>query len=187
MCLLGRQYDFPESGSVMKWRDFAVITTAGSLFCALPKFKGGKSMFVQVLLLMAGFILLIKGADWFVDGASEIASKLRVPQIIIGLTIVAMGTSSPEAAVSIFAALTDSADITIGNIVGSNILNVLIILGLSAVITPLTVNKSTMQRDMPFLMGVSFLLLLQGWDGVISLFDGLVQLALFLPILFFCC
>ena len=94
-------------------------------------------MLIQVLLLIAGFILLVKGADWFVDGASAIAEKLKIPQLIIGLTIVAMGTSAPEAAVSISAALKGNADITIGNIVGSNIMNILIILGLSAAITPI--------------------------------------------------
>ena len=80
----------------------------------------------QMLLLALGFVLLVKGADWFVDGASGIAVKLRIPQLVIGLTIVAMGTSAPEAAVSISAALKGSADITIGNIVGSNILNIFI-------------------------------------------------------------
>ncbi len=136
-------------------------------------------MFIQVIILTAGFILLVKGADWFVDGASEIAAKLRIPQIIIGLTIVAMGTSAPEAAVSISAALKDSAEITIGNIVGSNILNILIILGLSAVIAPLTVNPGTVRRDLPFLAAVSLLLPIQGQDGVIRLSDGLLLLALF--------
>ena len=87
---------------------------------------------LEMLLLSLGFLLLVKGADWFVDGASGVAAKLRIPQLVIGLTIVAMGTSAPEAAVSISAALKGSADITIGNIVGSNILNILIILGLAA-------------------------------------------------------
>ena len=85
---------------------------------------------LQTLLLAAGFALLVKGADWFVDGAAGLAEKFRIPQLIIGLTIVAMGTSAPEAAVSISAALKGNADITIGNVMGSNILNILIILGL---------------------------------------------------------
>ena len=85
---------------------------------------------LQLLLLVIGFVMLVRGADWFVDGASGIASKLKIPQLVIGLTIVAMGTSAPEAAVSITAALKGSAGITIGNVVGSNILNILIILGL---------------------------------------------------------
>ena len=88
-------------------------------------------MILQVMILLAGFILLVKGADWFVEGAASIAKKLGVPQLIVGLTIVAMGTSMPEAAVSITAALNDNAGITIGNVVGSNILNILIILGIT--------------------------------------------------------
>ena len=92
---------------------------------------------LQVVLLAVGFGMLIKGADLFVEGTSGIARKFGIPQLVIGLTIVAMGTSAPEAAVSITAALKGNADITIGNIVGSNILNVLIILGVTAVITTL--------------------------------------------------
>ena len=89
---------------------------------------------LQLLLLALGFVFLVKGSDWFVDGAAGIANRFGIPQLIIGLTIVAMGTSAPEAAVSITAAFNGSADITIGNIVGSNILNVLVILGLSALV-----------------------------------------------------
>ena len=81
---------------------------------------------LQVGLLVLGFVLLMKGADWFVDGASKIADKLGVPQLVIGLTIVAMGTSLPEAAVSIASALSGSAELTIGNVVGSNIMNILL-------------------------------------------------------------
>ena len=142
-------------------------------------------MLIQVLLLIAGFILLVKGADWFVDGASAIAEKLKIPQLIIGLTIVAMGTSAPEAAVSISAALKGNADITIRNIVGSNIMNILIILGLSAAITPIAVEQSTIRRDMPFLLGISLLLIMQGWDGSITRFDGLIMLVLFAAYLIF--
>ena len=91
---------------------------------------------LQVFLLVLGFAMLIKGADWFVEGASGIARKLGIPQLVVGLTIVAMGTSAPEAAVSITAALKKNASIAIGNIVGSNIFNILFILGTTAVITP---------------------------------------------------
>lgn len=136
-------------------------------------------MLMQIIFLAAGFALLVKGADWFVDGASAIAEKLRVPQLIIGLTVVAMGTSAPEAAISISAALKGSADITIGNIVGSNILNILIILGLSAVLSPLAVDRGTIFRDLPFLIGISLLLLAQGWDGSVNIWDGILQLILF--------
>ncbi|MCI8514559.1 MAG: calcium/sodium antiporter [Lachnospiraceae bacterium] len=142
-------------------------------------------MFIQILLLMTGFALLVKGADWFVDGASAIAEKLQIPKLVIGLTIVAMGTSAPEAAVSISAALKGNADITIGNIVGSNILNILIILGLSAAIAPLAVEQNTIRRDMPFLLGIGLLLIVQGWDGSITRFDGLIMIILFVAYLVF--
>ena len=133
----------------------------------------------QFLLLVAGFVMLIKGADWFVDGASGIATKFGIPQLVIGLTIVAMGTSSPEAAVSISAAINGNADITIGNIVGSNILNIFIILGISALITTLAVAKSTMKYETPLMIAVTVLLLIQGLDGKIGLVDGIIMLAAF--------
>ena len=122
------------------------------------------NIILQALLLAFGFVLLVKGSDWFVDGASGIATRLRIPQLVIGLTIVAMGTSAPEAAVSISAALKGSADITIGNIVGSNILNILIILGLSSVITALAVAKSTVKVEIPIMIAITGLLLVQGLD-----------------------
>lgn len=136
-------------------------------------------MCLQIFLLALGFFMLIKGADWFVDGAAGIAEKFKIPQLIIGLTVVAMGTSAPEAAVSISSALKESADITIGNVVGSNILNVLIILGLSAVITPLAVGRTTIRYEIPFLLGITVLLFVQGIDGIISMLDGVIQLLFF--------
>ncbi len=134
---------------------------------------------LQIVLLALGFVMLVKGANWFVDGASNIAAKFKIPQLVIGLTIVAMGTSSPEAAVSITAALHGNAEITIGNVMGSNILNILLILGLSASISRLSVAKSTVWIEIPFLLLVSGLLYVQGLDGTISLLDGAIQLLLF--------
>ena len=133
---------------------------------------------IQVLLLALGFIMLIKGADWFVDGSASIAAKFGIPQPVIGLTIVAMGTSSPEAAVSITAAMNKNADITIGNILGSNILNIFVILGLSAAITTLAVAKSTIRYETPFMIGITLLLLLLGFDGKITFVDGIILIAL---------
>ena len=104
-------------------------------------------MFLQVIILLAGFLFLVKGADWFVEGAASIAKKLGIPQLIIGLTIVAMGTSMPEAAVSITAAINKNAGITIGNVVGSNILNIFIILGITAVITNVAIQNSVYDSD----------------------------------------
>lgn len=135
---------------------------------------------LQLLLVAIGFTMLAKGADWFVDGSSGIATKFGIPQLIIGLTIVAMGTSAPEAAVSISAAITGNADITVGNIVGSNILNVLIILGLSALFTPLAVAKSTIRVDIPVVLIASVLLLVLGWGGIMNWVSGLVLLMIFL-------
>mgnify|MGYP002597609842 FL=1 len=114
---------------------------------------------LQIVFLALGFFLLVKGADWFVDGASGLARKLGIPQLVIGLTIVAMGTSLPEAAVSISAALRGNAEITIGNIVGSNILNILIILGVTALIATLKVADSTVRYEIPFMIVATFVLL----------------------------
>lgn len=134
---------------------------------------------LQIGLLIIGFVLLIKGADTFVDGSSGIAAKFGIPQLVIGLTIVAMGTSSPEAAVSISAALKGSAEITIGNIVGSNILNILIILGISSVIVPLAVAKSTMRYEIPFMIVITVLILVTGLNGSIGIVEGIILLSAF--------
>lgn len=138
-------------------------------------------MLLQVFILMAGFFCLVKGADWFVEGAASLARKLHIPQLVIGLTIVAMGTSMPEAAVSITAALTGNAGITIGNIVGSNILNVMLILGITAAMTNVAIQRSTVQVEIPFMIGISVLLLVFGMTGNLITFpEGLAFWALFL-------
>ena len=133
---------------------------------------------VQLLFLVVGFVMLVKGADWFVEGASKIAEKFGIPQLVIGLTIVAIGTSLPEAAVSTSAALKGSAEITIGNVVGSNILNVLLILGITSVISPLAVQKSTVKYELPMVIGVTALLAALGLsDGTVGRIDGFILLA----------
>ena len=137
-------------------------------------------MLISLLLLTAGFVLLVKGADWFVDGTSSIAARLGIPQLVIGLTIVAMGTSAPEAAVSVTAALQGSADITIGNVVGSNLLNILVILGLASSLTCIRVAKSTIFGESPFMIVTTGLLLVLGLDGTVTLVDGLILGAFFL-------
>lgn len=134
---------------------------------------------MQVVLLAVGFVLLVKGADWFVEGASKVAEKFGIPQLVIGLTIVAMGTSLPEAAVSVSAALKGSAEITIGNVVGSNILNVLLILGITATIKPVAVQKSTVRYEIPFVILVSALLVGIGYtDHTVGRVDGIILWAL---------
>lgn len=125
-----------------------------------------------MVLLVVGFGMLIKGADLFVEGASSIADRFGIPQIIIGLTIVAFGTSAPEAAISISAALQGSADLTIGNVLGSNILNVVVILGITAIIAPLPVQKCTKKYEIPFVIVITLLLLVLGMDGVINRTDA---------------
>lgn len=130
---------------------------------------------IQLVLLVVGFCLLMKGADWFVEGASEIADKFGIPQLVIGLTIVAIGTSLPEAAVSISAALKGSAEITIGNVVGSNIMNILVILGMTSVICAVPVQKSTIKYEIPFVILVTVVLAALGLvDNTVSRLDGII-------------
>ena len=115
-------------------------------------------MIINILLLVLGFILLIKGADLFVDGASSTASNFKVPKILIGLTIIAFGTSAPEFAVSMKALASGSTDMVLGNVIGSNILNILLILGVAAVIRPLRVRYNTIRKEIPITVLISTLL-----------------------------
>ena len=141
-------------------------------------------MILQILLLCVGFVLLVKGADFFVDGAAGIAGKLGIPQLIVGLTIVAMGTSLPEAAVSITSALKGSAGITIGNVVGSNIMNVLVILGITAVITNVAIQKSTLYCEIPFMIGITALMIVFGITRrAVSFPEGVIFWILFIAFL----
>lgn len=135
----------------------------------------------NLCLLIVGFVVLIKGADIFVEGASSIAAKFHIPQIVIGLTIVAFGTSAPEAAVSISAGLQGNGGIAVGNIIGSNILNILLILGITACIRPLTVQPSTYKFEIPFMLLVSVVLVVMGQTaGTLNKISGVVLWALFL-------
>ena len=130
---------------------------------------------------MVGFVLLVKGADFFVDGASGIAKKLKVSTIIIGVTVVALGTSAPEAAVTIMDAATGSGDLIVGNILGSNIINIFLILGVSAVICSLPVEKTTRMIDLPFLLVSSVLFVVLGFFGnSFSWWEGLILIALYI-------
>lgn len=126
--------------------------------------------------LIVGFVLLIKGADFFVDGASAVARLLRVPSVVIGLTIVAMGTSAPEAAVSITAGLTGSNEIAISNVIGSNIFNLLVVIGVCAAIKAFATDMEILKRDMPINIGVTVLLFLFLLDGKLSRIEGIVLL-----------
>lgn len=135
---------------------------------------------MMYLLLLIGFVLLIKGADFFVEGSSSIAGIMKVPSVIIGLTIVAMGTSAPEAAVSINAGLAGNSDISLGNIVGSNIFNLLVVIGACAVIFPAKSDKDILRRDLWWNIGVSVLLLAAIFDGTLSRIEGIIFLAIFI-------
>ncbi len=141
-------------------------------------------LLLDVILLIVGFYGLIKGADIFVVGASKVAQKFHIPMLVIGLTIVAMGTSAPEAAISITAAFENSSGITIGNIVGSNILNILLILGICACIQSLKVNRSTYHYEIPFVIFITTVLFVLGWIGSgINRFDAMILTVLFIAFL----
>lgn len=138
-------------------------------------------LIIQVGLLILGFVMLVKGADYFVDGAAGVATKFGIPQLVVGLTIVAMGTSAPEAAVSITGAMSGAADIAVGNVVGSNILNILIILGITGVITTIAVQKSTLFVEMPFMLAVTVVLIVLGLTGnELTFIEGIIFWVLFI-------
>lgn len=141
---------------------------------------------LQILLLIVGFAMLVKGADWFVDGAAGIAGKLKIPQLVIGLTVVAFGTSAPELAVSLSAVLGGTGDVSLGNVVGSNIVNILLILGLSALFHSLPVQKSSRFVDLPFLLLISFMFVCcTAFDSVLGLADGIIFVVLLIAYVIF--
>ncbi len=126
------------------------------------------TIFLNILFLIIGMALLIKGADFFVSGASEIAKRLKVPSMFIGLTIVAIGTSMPELSVSIASAISGSIDMSVGNIVGSNLFNMLVILGVVSLVSPLKVHANTRKVDLPFLLAVTGILMIFSLDVLLN-------------------
>ncbi len=130
------------------------------------------------ILLLVGFVLLIKGADFFVDGSSSIARLLKIPSVVIGLTIVAMGTSAPEAAVSITAGLVGNNDIALSNIIGSNIFNLLGVVGLCAIFFGVNTDKDILKRDLPLNIGATVVLLLMMIDLKLTRLEGLILLVI---------
>lgn len=136
-------------------------------------------MVITIILLMIGFALLVKGSDAFVDGSSSAAKLLGVPGIIVGLTIVSMGTSAPEAAVSITAGFNGSNEIAISNLVGSNTFNILVVAGLSAAITPFAIDKIVLKRDFPAALAIMAVTIFMCLDRVISRIDGIIMLVIF--------
>ena len=131
---------------------------------------------MMYILLLVGFVLLVKGADFFVDGSSSVAKMFKIPSVIIGLTIVAMGTSAPELAVSLTASLAGSNDMALSNVLGSNIFNLLVVIGACAVIKGVDTPMDILKRDLPVNIGVTALLLLFIWDLQISRIEGIILL-----------
>ena len=131
-----------------------------------------------ILKLIAGFLLLIIGADILVRGASKIAGAVGISPLVIGLTVVAFGTSSPELAVSVLSSLNGVPDIALGNVIGSNIFNVLFILGISSLVVPLVVVQQLIRIDVPIMIGASILTLAFAWDGMIKVWEGIILLVL---------
>ena len=136
-------------------------------------------MILNVIFIVLGIVLVLWGADRLTEGAVAVAEKLKVPQIVIGLTIVAVGTSMPEFCVSLVSAIKGTPDLAVGNVVGSNIFNTLLIVGVAAVIAPITILPSTVKKDIPFALVASALLMMLGYDGNLSRIDAVVLLLMF--------
>ena len=133
-------------------------------------------MVFDILFIVLGVWLVLTGADKLTDGASALARRMKMPEIIIGLTIVAAGTSAPELFVSLVSALKGTADLAVGNVVGSNIMNTMLIVGCAAVVAPMTISKSTVRKDIPFSVGASVLMLLLAFDSYLGRLDGIILL-----------
>lgn len=141
-------------------------------------------MLINIVLLVMGIVVVLKGADWLTDGAVNIASRFGVSQMVIGLTIVAMGTSMPELCVSMVSALKGTPDLAVGNVVGSNTLNTLLIVGCSALVAPIMVKRSSVRRDIPFAVLASLLMLIFCLDGGIGRLDAALLFILFAVFMF---
>jgi len=139
-------------------------------------------LLINILLLIVGMVLLIKGADFFVEGSSNVAKALKIPTLIIGLTLVSIGTSAPELSVSLTSAIQQNDEMSVGNVIGSNIFNVFVVIGASALMTPLVVSKDVSRKDIPILLGIYILLALFAFvfgQLVISLVEGIIIFSLF--------
>lgn len=150
-------------------------------------------MVLQIVLLVVGFIILIKGADWLIDGASSTASHFKVSKMLIGLTIVAFGTGAPEFAVSISSLINGTTDMLLGNVIGSNIINILLLIGIAAVIRPIRVKKDTVAKELPLLLLISTVIIVLFLDtllvsadvNTISRADGIICLLCFSIFIFY--
>ena len=145
-------------------------------------------IFLDILLLVVGMFLLIKGADFFVDGSSKIAKALKIPSLIIGLTLVSIGTSAPELSVSLTSSIKGNNDLSFGNVIGSNIFNVFVVIGSSALFTPMIVSKNMKKYDIPILLGIYALLLIFAFvisPNVIKVYEGIILFILFIGYIVF--
>lgn len=134
-------------------------------------------MLIDIVIIVIGIICVLKGADFLTEGAAALARRVNVPEIVIGLTIVAAGTSAPELFVSIVSALKDTPDLAVGNVVGSNTMNSMLIVGCAAMVAPMTISRSTVKKDIPFSIAASILLLLLTLNSFLGRFDGILLLA----------
>lgn len=134
-------------------------------------------MLIDIVIIVIGIICVLKGADFLTEGAAALARRVNIPEIVIGLTIVAAGTSAPELFVSIVSALKDTPDLAVGNVVGSNTMNSMLIVGCAAMVAPMTISRSTVKKDIPFSIAASILLLLLTLNSFLGRFDGILLLA----------
>lgn len=140
---------------------------------------------LSLIILLVGVIFLVLGANYLVDGASVIAKRFNIPNIVIGLTIVAFGTSAPELVVNVISALNGKSAITLGNVIGSNVINILVILGITAIIYPLTVSRNTVKFEIPIAVFASALTYLLSKNGILSKLDGVILLGFFILFLMY--
>ena len=152
----------------------------------MEKFINDAPFIVVLLCLVAGFVFLVKGADLFVEGSSSVAKRFKVPSLIIGLTIVAMGTSLPETAVSVAASIAHNNTLAVSNVTGSNIFNLMVVIGVCAIMTPVAVDGASLRRDFPFSMICAILLLVMGVIGMtLGRVDGIILLGFFAGYIFY--
>ena len=134
-------------------------------------------MWLDIIIIIIGIVCVLKGADFLTEGAAALARRVNIPEIVIGLTIVAAGTSAPELFVSLVSALKGTPDLAVGNVVGSNTMNCMLIVGCAAMVAPMTISRSTVKKDIPFAVGASVLLMLLAMNNFLGRFDGILLLA----------
>ena len=134
-------------------------------------------MWLDIIIIIIGIVCVLKGADFLTEGAAALARRVNIPEIVIGLTIVAAGTSAPELFVSLVSALKGTPDLAVGNVVGSNTMNCMLIVGCAAMVAPMTISRSTVKKDIPFAVGASVLLMLLALNSFLGRFDGILLLA----------